>query len=133
VILLLDTSAYSQLGRGHPGVAALVKNSGMLVFSTIVAGELLAGFRRGTRLGQNLAALQRFLREPRVNLTPVTWTTADRFGRIAAALRSKGTPIPSNDIWIAAHAMETGADLVSFDSHFRHVDGLAWLNPDEGV
>lgn len=55
----------------------------------------------------------------------MTFTTADRFGRIAAALRAKGKPIPQNDIWIAAHAMETGADLLSFDRHFEAVEGLA--------
>jgi tRNA(fMet)-specific endonuclease VapC len=59
----------------------------------------------------------------------VTRTTADRFARIAAALRVKGRPIPTNDIWVAAHAMETGAELLSFDSHFAEVEGLAWTSP----
>jgi tRNA(fMet)-specific endonuclease VapC len=54
--------------------------------------------------------------------------TADRFGRVAASLRRKGTPIPSSDIWIAAHALETGSDLVSFDKHFAHVEGLAHVS-----
>lgn len=52
------------------------------------------------------------------------------FGRIAAALRRKGRPLPTNDIWIAAHAMECGADLLSFDRHFAEVDGIAWLHPE---
>jgi tRNA(fMet)-specific endonuclease VapC len=128
---LLDTSAYSELGRGHPGVSALVKASTSLLFSAVVAGELMAGFRRGTRLRQNLADLQRFLAQPRVTLLLVSWATADRYSRIAAALRNKGTPIPVNDIWIAAHAMETGADLISFDPHFELVDGLVWIRPDD--
>ena len=55
-------------------------------------------------------------------------TTADRYARIATALRAKGRPIPSNDIWIAAHSMETGADLVSCDRHFEYIDGLAWIH-----
>jgi len=59
----------------------------------------------------------------------VTFVTAERFGRIAAALREKGRGIPTNDIWIAAHAMETGADLVSFDTHFGEIDGLVWVDP----
>lgn len=59
-------------------------------------------------------------------LAPVTYATADRFGRVAAALRAKGRPIPTNDIWIAAHAMETGAELLSFDQHFAAIDGLVW-------
>ena len=63
----------------------------------------------------------------------VTFVTADRFGRIATALREKGTPIPTNDIWIAAQAMEAGADLVSSDAHFGLVEGLAWVSfsPDD--
>ncbi len=55
--------------------------------------------------------------------------TADRFGLIAMTLRRKGRPIPTNDIWIAAHAMEAGADLISADRHFGEVDGLAWTMP----
>jgi tRNA(fMet)-specific endonuclease VapC len=61
-----------------------------------------------------------------VSFAPVTYATADRFGRVAAALRARGRPIPSNDLWIAAHTLETGAELLSFDRHFAAVDGLAW-------
>ena len=50
-------------------------------------------------------------------------------GRIHASLRKKGRPIPTNDIWIAAHAMESGTELVSFDQHFEAVEGLAWIDP----
>ena len=54
-------------------------------------------------------------------------TTADRYSRIAVAQREKGRPIPSSDIRVAAHTMETGADLVSCDRHFNHIDALAWI------
>ncbi|HVT04403.1 MAG TPA: PIN domain-containing protein [Thermoanaerobaculia bacterium] len=57
--------------------------------------------------------------------------TSDRFGRIAASLRRKGRPLPTNDIWIAAHAMESGAELPSFDRHTDQVDGIAWVQPKE--
>ncbi len=97
--------------------------------SAVVVGELLYGFRNGSRFEQNLEKLEAFLAQPAVGLLPVTWATADRFGQIAAALRRKGRPIPTNDIWIAAHAMEAGADLVSSDRHFGEVDGLAWEMP----
>ena len=97
------------------------------LFSTVVVGELLLGFRLGTRLKKNMAELDAFLENPYVSLVPVTLTTADRFARIAAALRVKGRPIPTNDIWIAAHAMEAGAELLSFDAHFGAVDGLVWV------
>ena len=130
--LLLDTNAYSELARGRPGLAELVRRAEALLVSPIVIGELLGGFRRGARWEDNGADLRRFLAQPRVTLLPVTWTTADRYSRIYADLRRKGRPIPTNDMWVAAQAMETGADLVSFDPHFQHVEGLAWIDPAGG-
>ena len=126
--ILLDSNAYSQLKRGHPGVAQLVRNSGAVIFSAVVAGELLYGFRHGTRYEQNQRDLQLFLDNPYVDFVPVSLATADRYARVAASLRATGRPIPTNDIWIAAHTMETGAELISFDDHFDNVDGLAWLH-----
>jgi len=73
--------------------------------------------------------LETFLANPYVELLPVTLVTAERFGRIATGLKRKGRPLPTNDIWVAAHAMESGAELLSFDSHFAAVDGLAWSRP----
>ncbi|HEY7365092.1 MAG TPA: type II toxin-antitoxin system VapC family toxin [Methylomirabilota bacterium] len=125
--ILLDTNAYSALMRGHDEVADRVRRAEGVVFSTVVAGELLLGFRLGARLKKNVAELDAFLENPYVSLVSVTLTTADRFARIATALRAKGRPIPTNDIWIAAHAMETGAELLSFDVHFGAIDGLAWV------
>ena len=127
---LLDTSAYVALRRGHPEVAAIVRESEELVFSMVVVGELLFGFRNGTRYQKNLADLEDFLAQPGVTLHPVSWVTADRFGRVAADLKRMGKPIPSNDIWIAAHAFETGAELVTMDVHFRHVAGLPIRMPE---
>lgn len=122
--LLLDTNAYVGLLRGSTAVAARVREAEQLAFSMVVVGELLFGFRNGTRYEKNLATLEDFLAEPWVELQPVTRVTADRFGRIAAALRKAGTPLPTNDIWIAAHALETGAELITFDHHFENVRGL---------
>ena len=129
--VLVDTDAYSALMRGHPVVATRVRETDRVLLSTIVVGELLFGFRSGTRYERNRKNLELFLRNAYVALVPVTWATAERFGRVAAALRAKGMPIPTNDIWIAAHAMETGADLLSFDQHYSHVDGLAWVDPSQ--
>jgi tRNA(fMet)-specific endonuclease VapC len=131
VTVLLDTDAFSAFMRGHEGVATRVRRAERVLLSVVVIGELLYGFRCGSRYERNLRTLDAFLASPYVELVPVTWTTAERFGRIAATLRARGRPIPTNDIWIAAHAMETGADLLSFDEHYREVDGLAWVKPDE--
>ncbi|HKY35947.1 MAG TPA: type II toxin-antitoxin system VapC family toxin [Polyangiaceae bacterium] len=122
---LLDTNAYVELRKGDEQVAALVRRSESVAFSMVVVGELLFGFRNGNRYQSNLATLEEFLAEPWVKLHEVTRTTADRFGRIAAALRKAGTPIPTNDVWIAAHAFETGAELITFDRHFENVAGLS--------
>ena len=69
----------------------------------------------GNQYERNLRELQAFLDNPYVAFVPVSLVTADRYSRVAASLRAKGRPIPTNDIWIAAQAMETGAELVSFD------------------
>lgn len=129
--ILLDTNAYSAFMRGHPGTVACVREAERVLLSAVVVGELLFGFRQGSRYDRNRKLLERFAANPYVELLPVTWTTAERFGRIAAALRAKGRPIPTNDIWVAAHAMETGADLVSFDEHYAEIDGLCWVKPAE--
>ncbi|MCH9649484.1 MAG: type II toxin-antitoxin system VapC family toxin [Deltaproteobacteria bacterium] len=123
--ILLDTNAYSALRRGHPVVAERVRRAQKLFLSVVVIGELQYGFRQGSRCEENLRDLEAFLDHPYVQILQVTLTTADRFGRLAATLRRKGRAVPSNDLWIAAQAMETGAELMTFDSHFQAIDGLA--------
>ena len=105
----------------------MVRRAEEVMFSAVVVGELMYGFRRGTHFERNAADLRSFLDSPYSSFVEVGPVTADRYSRIAAALRAKGRPIPTNDVWIAAHAMETGADLVSADGHFEHVDGIVWV------
>ena len=126
--VLLDSTAYSQLGRGHPAVADIVRRSQEVVLSAVVVGELLYGYRYGAHTRRNIRELDSFLANPYVTFAPVSRITADRYARIAAALRAKGRPLPTNDMWIAAHAMETGTDLVTSDGHFEHIDGLACVH-----
>ena len=125
--ILLDSNAYSAFMRGNHEVRDLIRDAEEALFSAVVVGELLYGFRQGARFEQNLAELRSFLERPYVSLIPVGPVTADRYSRVMTALRAKGRPIPTNDVWIAAHAMETGADLVSAEGHFEHVDGIAWV------
>jgi len=124
---LLDANAYSMLVRGHRQVADIVRSAEEILLSAVVVGELMHGFRQGSYFDANLADLRAFRNSSYVSFVPVGEVTADRYARIAAALRAKGRPIPTNDVWIAAHAMETGADLISADRHFAHVDGIAWV------
>ena len=125
---LLDSGAYSGFMRGSQRVREIVQDAEEVLMSAVVVGELLYGFRQGSRLEQNLAELRSFLDRPYVSFVPVGPVTADRYSRIMASLREKGRPIPTNDVWIAAHAMETGADLVSADSHFGHIDQVVWVS-----
>jgi len=125
--LLLDTNAYSALMRGHRDVVGRVRDARRVILSPVVIGELLLGFRLGRRFEENAARLEAFRDQPFVETLPLTATTADRFARLAAALRAKGRPIPTNDLWIAAQVVETGADLLSADAHFGAIDGLAWI------
>ena len=126
--ILLDSNAYSHLKRGHHRVVEIVRDSEEILLPLVVIGELLYGFRCGSRTERNARELHAFLEAPRVSVAAMSLVTADRYARVASALRGKGRPIPTNDIWIAAHTMETGADLVSYDRHFDHVDGLAWIH-----
>ena len=127
--ICLDTSAYSAFKRGHPEAIDELRRAREIVLPPIVLGELLAGFRIGSRDRANRRELEAFLSSPRVRVSPIDAETAQRYAEIFSYLRERGTPIPTNDIWIAAHALESGADLVSFDLHFEVVDGVAWVRP----
>jgi tRNA(fMet)-specific endonuclease VapC len=126
---LLDTNAYVALKKGDPRVEPLVRASEHLYFSIIILGELYFGFHNGSRLRQNVAELDEFLSHPYVSIALLSRTTADRFGRIATHLQRTGTPIPTNDIWIAAQTMELDPELITFDEHFTRVPGLLVVHP----
>jgi tRNA(fMet)-specific endonuclease VapC len=98
VKVLLDTNAYSALRRGHDFVAEQVRSSEEVLLSIIVVGELLYGFRNGSRYDENAKAIGAFIEDPHVRLLAITWNTAELFGSISAELRKKGRPIPTNDI-----------------------------------
>ena len=125
--ILLDTNIYSELKRGNPTAENLVRTAEQILVSPIVLGELLSGFHLGDRFEQNVDELQEFLESSNATILPIGLATAEQYGVVVAALSRKGSPIPTNDIWIAAQAMESGADLVSADGHFEHVDGIAWV------
>ena len=125
--VLLDSNAYSRLMRGDEQTAAVVRGATEVLMSAVVIEELLYGFRNGSRFDRNATDLRSFLDNPYVSFVPVGPVTADRYSRIAAALKARDNPIPTNGVWIADHAMETGADLVSADRRFEGVDGIAWL------
>jgi len=119
--ILLDTSAYSAFLRGHDSIKGVLQGADEVCLSATILGELLAGFRRGAHQRKNQAELERFLSSPRVQVLDVDRETAERYAVILDGLRRSGTPIPTNDIWIAATAMQHGLRLVTTDAHHRHV------------
>jgi tRNA(fMet)-specific endonuclease VapC len=125
--IVLDTSAYSHLQRGHPRVLSLLTHASHVYMPVIAIGELEAGFARGRRRAEDRAALAAFLDEDFVHVVHVDRATADRYGELVKALRQAGTPIPTNDIWIAATVTGTDGRLVTFDSDFTRVPGLHHL------
>ncbi|MBI2922367.1 MAG: type II toxin-antitoxin system VapC family toxin [Planctomycetes bacterium] len=127
--ILLDTNAWSAMQTGSPAVEKLVRRAEGVVMSAVVVGELLYGFRNGGRFRRNMELLDDFLAEPQVAFLPVTRATCERFGIVAFGLRRSGRPLPTNDVWIAAHAIESGSVLISFDSDFDAVQGLDLIRP----
>jgi tRNA(fMet)-specific endonuclease VapC len=126
VKLLLDTSAYSGFRRGVPSVVERISDSDSVLISPVMLGELMYGFRKGAKFEENMRRLRRFLEHEAVEVAPLGEVTADRYSRIVMQLKKDGCPIPINDVWIAAQAMEHGAELVTSDRHFEHVAGLAY-------
>lgn len=122
--ILLDTNAYTAFMLASTEVIEVLAHAERLYLNSVVLGELLGGFAAGTRESKNRAELARFLDSPRVEVLPVTAETADSYALVYAGLRRKGQPIPTNDLWIAASALEHSAALLTRDSHFSQIDGL---------
>lgn len=120
----LDTCAYSRLMLAEPAVRACMEEADVLIMPVVVLGELHAGFEAGTRAVENENRLFSFLELPGVRVQDITWDIARRYAILVNELRRKGTPIPTNDIWIAATALELGARLITYDGHFRTIPGL---------
>jgi tRNA(fMet)-specific endonuclease VapC len=124
VIVLFDTNAYTAFARGEAALLARLDRVQRLLMSAVVVGELEYGFRNGSRYSANRASLDEFLAEPHVEFLPVTRDTTGRYGQICAELHRQGRKIPTNDAWIASHALEHGAELWTRDAHFASVGGL---------
>ena len=125
--VLVDTNIYSLAMRGDAGVVEALRRIDRIFFSAVSLGELYTGFKAGRREKENREELARFLDSPRVTLLTIDEETAEFYAEILIGLKSQGTPIPTNDIWIAAAAFQHGLKLFTRDRHFRHVAGLVLL------
>jgi tRNA(fMet)-specific endonuclease VapC len=124
--LILDTNAYVGFKLGYSELVKYLTQADLICMSPIVLGELMFGFRNGSQFSRNMEELNQFLSHQAVEIVRLSEITSDRYSRIAAQLKQQGTPIPSNDIWIAAQTMETGAELVTMDNHFAKISGLVY-------
>jgi tRNA(fMet)-specific endonuclease VapC len=122
--LLLDTSAYAAFLSGDQKVFRKLGGAETVFMSIFVLGELYSGFRGGRQEKKNREFLGIFLSKPTVKIFPAGHDTAEIFGRVKDTLRRAGTPIPINDVWIASQAIESGAQLITYDQHFKKVKGL---------
>ena len=119
--ILLDTSGYSAFRRGHPEIVREIQEADEIVVTPVILGELLAGFLQGGRPAKNRSDLRTFLSSDRARVADVDPETSERYAVILDGLRKSGTPIPTNDIWIAASAMQHGLRIVTTDEHYRKV------------
>ena len=119
--VMLDTSAYSAFMRNHPAIRLELQYAEEITLSPIILGELLSGFRKGTQRKKNERELQTFLSSRRVQVVDIDAETAERYAVILSSLWNAGTPIPTNDMWIAASAMQHGLRVVTTDTHYQKI------------
>jgi len=122
--VLLDTNAYSGLLAGDESILSVIAQAQTVYMSIFVLGELYAGFKGGSREQQNQQILESFLRKPTCETLAAGQETAKIFGDLKNGLRKAETPLPINDVWIAAHNIEAGSTLITNDKHFDQITGL---------
>jgi tRNA(fMet)-specific endonuclease VapC len=127
--IILDTNGYTSYLGGDQNILNALSGAQITFMSIFVLGELYAGFKAGNREKENIRILRTFLKKPTVTILNASNETAEVFGMVKTSLKQAGTPIPINDVWIASHALEFGAVVVTYDKHFAMVPGLRlWYN-----
>lgn len=122
--IILDTNVYVSFKKNDPAILEVIRSAEVIGISPIVIGELIAGFDGGSKSKQNKIELQRFLESSRITVYPITLDTSQFFSQVFCSLRNKGKPIPTNDMWIAAQALEHGCVICTHDKHFSYIEGL---------
>ena len=117
----LDTSAYIHFLRGDPQTIAAIDGASWVGFPVIALGELHAGFSLSGEHEGDQARLGDFLAHPIVEPIPVDPEVARQYGQIVAELRTAGTPLPPNHIWIAACAARTSSVVLTHDAHVARI------------
>lgn len=118
---MVDTSAYLAFLRGHSEIKLALQQADEIFFCPVVLGELITGFLLGTSEKKNRSILKDFLSSPRVEIVEIDEETSERYAVIMSHLKKIGTPIPTNDLWIAASAMQHGLKVLTTDKHYLQV------------
>jgi tRNA(fMet)-specific endonuclease VapC len=124
VKLALDTNAYRLVMEGDAAAVLLARTAERLLMPVPVLAELRFGFLNGTKGRRNEAHLLKFLDRPRVEVLRCDEETAVRYAELKMQLKKQGTPIPINDVWIAALSLQHGATLFTRDSDFERIPQL---------
>ena len=119
--LALDGNRYGDFVRGAPDVIEALGHAEEVCIPFIVAAELRAGFRGGSRGAENESRFTQFLQKDRVTLLLPDADTTHHYATLYVDLRRAGTPIPTNDMWIAALVLQHDLVLFSRDRHFDRV------------
>ena len=114
----VDTNAYRAAAENQPHVVDILRRADEIKLPFIVLAELRAGFAAGTAGRRNEAKLTEFLNAPRVSVVLAQEATTHHYAALYAQLRRQGTPIPTNDLWIAALVVEHDLLLLTSDAHF---------------
>ncbi len=122
--LLLDSNFYTAFKNGNSTAVTILEDVPLIVLNPVILGELLGGFAAGKREADNREQLDRFMSSPRVRLIEIDKDTAHYYARIYKSLRAAGTPIPTNDLWIAANALQHDLAVATYDKHFKHIPQL---------
>lgn len=127
---VVDTNILSDLFRGDSAVRDFLREFESIYVPVTVLGELLFGFILGSREAENRRRLDQFLSQRSVEIFPVSFSVAEHYATVMAALRRNGTPLPANDVWIAATACAEKVPLISRDRHFLKIKGLQLIIPE---
>src|SRR3954464_5304739 len=117
----VDTNRLTDLFRGDAELAERLGGGDEVWVPLMVLGEIKAGFQGGTQRRRNEALLQRFLAKATVSVLIPSRETAEHYARIFVQLKRAGTPVPDNDLWIAALALEHDLTLITRDRHFERI------------
>jgi predicted nucleic acid-binding protein len=120
----LDTNRLTDLFRGDGALSARLELCDEVWLPLMVLAEIKAGFYGGAEPARNEALLQRFLSQRTVGILLPGRETAEHYARLFVQLKRAGTPVPDNDLWIAALALEHDLALISRDKHFRRIPQL---------